>query len=194
VITVTFSPHPDKYRFMHVNLNGEPWRELASSMLKGSGLKLAASYASLGVWTSTWDEWEAKRVKSMAYYKLSKKRYFAEELRKGLLSLGFLDSAVDLTLQQLASLGYLNDEEGVEAYIQRGIRTGKGPQWIRYKLLEKGIGFPQNFEEYYPKELRKDNILTFLKKNKKEKRKAIASLVRKGFSLNEVISVYNDIK
>jgi SOS response regulatory protein OraA/RecX len=192
VITVTFSPHPSRYRFLHVNLNGEPWRELASSMLKGAS-GLSASYSSLQVWMNTWEEWEAKRVKSMAYYKLSKKRYFAEELRKDLLELGFLEGKVDAVLQELTSFGYLNDEEGLESFIQRGIRTGKGPQWIKYKLLEKGMNLPQNFEEYYPKEVREANILAFVNKNKKEKRKVIASLVRKGFSLNEVISAYNNV-
>lgn len=178
---------------MDVNIDGEPWRAMAAILFKGGGSSLAASYSSLQVWTSTWNEWEAKRLKSYAYYKLSRKRYFADELRKDLLNLGFLEELVDMTLQEITNFGYLNDEDGMESLVQRGIRMGKGPQWIKYKLHEKGVDLPENLEELYPVELRKANILALLNKSKKEKQKAIASLVRKGFSINEVLSVYNNI-
>lgn len=188
MITVTFTPKNG--RFTDVNLDGEPWRTVATSMLKGSK-SLAASYSSLQVWTATWNEWEIKRLKSAAYYKLSKKRYFSSELRQDLLKLGFSHGAVDSILLEIGT--YINDEEGIESLVRRGIRTGKGPQWIRYKLQEKGVDLPQNLEEYYPEEVRKTTILALINKNKKEKRKVIASLVRKGFSLDEIISVYRDI-
>lgn len=186
MIKVTFTTSG---RFTNVNLDGEVWRTLASSMLKGSNL--AASYSSLQIWTSTWNEWEKKRVKSAAYYKISRKRYFSEELRKNLLDLGFLESRVDEVLQEISSFGYINDEEGVESLISGAIRAKKGPYWIRQKLQEKGAGPLQNLEEYYPKEVRLANISTLIQKNKKEKQKVIASLIRKGYSLEDILAAYS---
>lgn len=189
MIKVTFTPHLN--RFTHVNLNGEPWRTLASSLLKGAS-GLAASYSSLQVWTNTWNEWEAKKVKAIAYYKLSQKQYFSEELQKKLLSLGFLESAVEKALQEISSFGYLNDAENVESLISRAVRLRKGPRWIQQKLFEKGIHLPQNLEEYYPKKIRLANIRDLMQNNRKEKQKVIASLIRKGYLLEDIISVYNN--
>lgn len=186
MIEVTLSK--DQFRQIQVVVNGKPWRKMAASLFKSSTF---GTFASLSEFELAWEEWEVKRLKSMAYYKLSKRRYFAEELQKSLLEYGFLPKYIDKILEELQSYGYLNDEDGLESLIQASVRARKSPLWIRYKLMEKGMKVPENFDDYYPEEQRKANIRALFVKNTKDKKKAIASLVRKGFSLQEVISVIN---
>lgn len=189
-VVVTFSSH--SRHVIDVHLNGELWRTFAASALKRAA-ELAAAYASLEVFKAIWNEWEFKRIKTMAYESLSRKRYFSQELKEKLLDLGFANEGIEQVLEELTALGYLNDEESIESFIGSKIHAGRGPRWISYKLMQKGMGLPQSVNDYYPEEERKANILAFIQKSKKDKQKTIASLARKGFNLSEIISVYNNL-
>lgn len=131
-----------------------------------------------------------RQIKSIAYDRLSRKGYFSHELKQLISKLGFSEERIEETLLEIQKLGYLNDEESVDRYIQQGIRKKKSPAWIRYHLRQKVGG---SVEVVYPKEVRESVIRELLMKNRKKGQKAIAIVARKGFPFEEVIAIYNSL-
>lgn len=127
------------------------------------------------------------KIKEIAYQKLSRRPYFSMELRKKLQELGFAQIEIDPVIAELERQGYLDDQQQTESFIARGIRKKKGPNWIAYHLkIKRG----ESVEVTYPKEVREASIREIL--NKKGK-KGIASLLRKGFALDEILTIFNSI-
>ena len=169
------------------------FREIATSLAKNCDL--AGSYVSDQAWMSAWDQWEFRQIKAIAYDRLSRRTYFTAELKKLISKLGLAEDRIEQTLAEIKQLGYLNDDESVERFIQQGIRKKKSPSWIRYSLRQK-VGDYVDFDKEvaYPKEVREAVIRELLIKNRKKGQKSIAIVARKGFSFDEIISIYNSIK
>lgn len=166
-------------------MDGEPWRDLASSLLKNEDL--GGEYASLEAWLSVWKTWEERKIKTVAYEYLSRRSYFSLDIKNKLQQLGFCPNLIDSVLCDLQRQGYLDDQRQTEAFIGHSIRKKKGPHWVAYQLKQKGLSFT---EEAYPRQAREDTIREIL--NKKGK-KGIVFLIRKGFLYEEIISVYNSL-
>lgn len=193
MINVTCKPHPSRYRFSQILVDEDVFCEIATSIAKNCDL--TGSYVSEEAWISTWDQWEIRQIKTLAYDRLSRRTYFTHELKKQITQLGLKESRVEETLIEIQKLGYLNDDEGVERYIQQGIRKKKSPSWIRHQLRQKvGENVEFNKEVAYPKEIRESVIRELLIKNRKKGQKSIAVVARKGFSFDEIIAIYNSIK
>lgn len=169
-----------------ISVNGEPWREMAASLFKKNPFQ--TTYETMEAWEHAWNEWEGKQAKLIAYDKLSRKRYFERELKTALERYGFGQACIRATIEQIAALGYLNDAEGVEALVNRGIRQKKSPSWIKNKLREKGV----ESEIDYPREVRESVIRALLLKNKKGK-KGLISIARKGFSYEEIVRIQREL-
>lgn len=185
MILVTWEP--SKYKMGLISVNGEPWREMALYLLKKNPFQ--ESYSSIEEWNSVWMTWEKQVSKQIAYDKLSRKSYLTIELKKALSAYGFSSSVLDEVLLNLKSLGYLNDEEYRERFINLGIKKKKSPLWIKQRLRMKGsLGFD---EAEYPQPMREAIIRELLLKNQKKGKKAIATVVRKGFSFEDVFQVYS---
>lgn len=176
---------------LQIVIDGNPWRSMSASILKNSAI--SGDYPSIEEWNACFMRWERQQIKRTAYEKLSRKRYFAKELKTSLLKLGFSARCTDLQLQEMRQLGYLNDEEGAESLIRRGIRSKKGPAWIRQRLRQKGGDTSFDIENAYPQETTQAIIQDLLIKNKNKGKRAIGVVARKGFSLEEIIYIYNKI-
>lgn len=193
MIQVVCLPHPSRYRFSQILVDEDLFREIASSQVKSCDL--AGSYVSLDAWVATWDQWEIRQIKTLAYDRLSRRTYFTHELKKLISKLGFAEDRVEGVLSEIQKLGYLNDDESVERYISQGIRKKKSPAWIRYNLRQKvGENVEFDKEVAYPKEVRESVIRELLMKNRKKGQKAIAIVARKGFAFDEIITIFNSIK
>lgn len=136
-------------------------------------------------------------VLGVALQKLSRRSYLSREMREILEEKEFSADEIAEVLDQLQSMGYLNDREWVEQAIRREIRASHGPNFIRQKLRFKGA--PMDLVEeclpsVYPEELQRETIQGLKNKLKsKEKQKLIASIARRGFQVSEIIKVcYND--
>lgn len=185
MIQVTFAAHPSKWRISVILIDGEPWREIASALLKNEDL--SGDYASFEAWHTTWTTWEMQKTRAKAYELLSRRGFFSKELKDKLRGLGFSASALESVLFELEKQGYINDQEASMNFVSRGIRRKKGPGLISYQLKMKGI----EAEITYPKEVRESIIRELLLK--KKGKNAIASVARKGFALEEIISIYNSL-
>lgn len=136
-------------------------------------------------------------ILSVALQKLSRRSYLCKEMREILDDKEFSADEIDSTLEQLQSMGYLNDREWVEQAIRREIRAQHGPNFIRQKLRFKGA--PMELVDeclplVYPEELQLETIQALkVKLKSKEKQKLIASIARRGFQVSEILKVcYND--
>lgn len=193
MIKVVCVPHPSKYRFSQILVDEDIFREIATSLARNCDLP--GSYVSEQAWISAWDQWEMRQIKTIAYDRLSRRTYFTHELKQLISKLGLAEDRVEETLIEIQKLGYLNDDESVERYIQQGIRKKKSPSWIRYSLRQKvGDNVEFDKEVAYPKEVRESVIRELLIKNRKKGQKSIAIVARKGFAFDEIITIYNSIK
>lgn len=61
------------------------------------------------------------------------------EMKRKLTEKGFEKEEVEKTVADLAALGFLNDREYVNMYINYGFSKGKGIRLIKYELYEKGV-------------------------------------------------------
>ena len=192
MIQVVYKPHPSKYRFSEILVGDEVFRSLATAQVKNSDLE--GSYVSYEAWVLAWDQWETKQIKAIAYDRLSRRTYFTHELKQLISKLGFDNDRIEAILTEIQKIGYLNDAEGVDRYIQQGIRKKKSPSWIRHHLRQK-VGGDIEFDKEvaYPKELRESVIRELLVKNIKKGQKSIALVARKGFSFDEIITIYNTL-
>lgn len=194
MINVTIQNHPSKYRWVVIYVDDEPWREVAALLVKDRSL--CAKYSSLKVWEETWNAWEEKQAKLLAFNKLSRKRYFIDELKRQLSRYGIASEVIEKVLEKISEQGYLDDQDGLESLISKGIRQQKGPMWIAQYLQQKGVAtasLGKAIQEHYPSSLREENIRLLLNKKKREGRKAIAFVARRGFALDEIIRVYNTL-
>ncbi len=83
-------------------------------------------------------DFETAKIKAIRYIGISKKT--EQEVKNKLYSLKCDEETVDLVTDYLTSLGYINDNEYVDAYIRQNMRLlTMSIYQIKQKLLQKGI-------------------------------------------------------
>ncbi len=125
-------------------------------------------------------------AKNTALRLLSIKSRSVQELRKKLTLRGFSEPEIEAALEACRSYGYLDDEEEAKRRNERLKRKGYGPHLIAAKLRSQGLkGEQMSFSDQM------EVIRTLLTKpawKKKEKRKLIAALQRRGFDLECILA------
>ena len=143
-----------------------------------------------------------KRAKNKALWFISRRSYASGELRKKLLE-EFPDFAVDFAIKRLMELSLINDLEYARALARNLIEIkGNSPFSASYLMGEKGldkeiIRTVLEEREDNPKEIIHSIIeKKYLKDINSEKglKRAINSLLRKGFSYSDIRSVLRDYK
>jgi SOS response regulatory protein OraA/RecX len=123
------------------------------------------------------------KAKITALKLLSIKSRSCEELRKKLITKGFVASEVEAAIAECLRLGYLNDAEEAKRRARSLRSRGYGIRWIALKLKSQGLEPPQeNIDEVAA-------IRALLEKplwKKKERLKCMAALQRRGFSLESI--------
>lgn len=143
---------------------------------------------------------EFAKAKNYALNCLAMRSYPSTQLQKLLIRHFVSLETIEKIIKEFISLGYLNDEEWIERFIQSQLKRHIGPQVILFKLMNKGI--PQKKAQSYLDLLLKNSdtrasiehlIKTKYKKRDfsdfKEKQKVFASLMRKGFDAEDVRTV-----
>lgn len=122
-----------------------------------------------------------------------------KELRKHLITKGFLDCDIDFAIEKLKSYNYLNDENYAKMYIQNR-HDSKGKKAIFYELKNKGIDqeiIQQNLQCITSQEDVIEKLASKFLKNKKDdpkvKEKLFRHLASKGFEFEEINSVVRRI-
>ncbi len=119
-------------------------------------------------------------VKSYAFYLLSKRDYFKEELRLKLQKKGFNTEEIEETLSYLEKNGYIDDEKLKDRIKELAVQKGESPLKLKSKLYRKGI---KEIDISFSENELLEAAIQRMKKYKKEKeyKKIVSYLINRGF-------------
>jgi regulatory protein len=188
-------------RLLILLLDGEPWREVHCAIF-GRKPHLPThcdTQESLQEW---FEQVEYQGALVFTLKKLTVKSRLREELRTQLEEHLVSEATIVNVLQRCAELGYLNDAAYAEQFVRSRIAKKLGPHAIKMQLRQKGFSESNIHallaESQHPgaereriQELIQSRYCKHNLADPKARKKVIASLVRKGFSLNEIFAVLN---
>lgn len=140
---------------------------------------------------------DLQQIKTLIYKKLARRSYSSHELKAELLKQLVPQELIDNVMSEVISAGYINDNDYLESFIRVSQLKKLGPERIIQKLMHKGFKretIASKLQLHDSKEERITRIKKLLEtsyKTKdltifKEKQKVIASLIRKGFSFEDI--------
>lgn len=141
---------------------------------------------------------EYQKVKHYVLKRLSAQNYHSKQLRKLLIERLVDETTIDRVIEECQAKGFLNDEQWLESFI-RSHRKRFGWPVIQKKLRSKGLSIDeiqaiqerwsnpeeerQTIQQLIETRYRSKNLSQF-----HDKRKVIASLMRKGFSYEAIFA------
>ncbi len=170
--------------FWEVVLNGTVVREIRITF---PFKRMPASFKALDEIDAWLEKEEYKLAKAYAYRLLNQRSYSKKALQQKLQLKGFSKEQSTKVIGEIDKLGYLPDADLAASIVRSKLRQGYGPFYIKKVLKEKGL-------DAYPITIDETALKAALQKwdaklKSKEKPKAIAFLLRKGFSL-ETVNAY----
>jgi regulatory protein len=82
---------------------------------------------------------DPKVVEIAAVRLLARREHSTRELRRKLVSKGYLEETVDTVLQKLAAKRLVSDDRFVSSFVDHHVRRGQGPVRIRAELRQQGL-------------------------------------------------------
>lgn len=143
------------------------------------------------------EEAEIKTGWNYALKALSRRALFCEQLREKLEKRLLSEEAIDAVLEKVKRYGFVNDEELLRAYVTSAFTRGRGPRRVLYDLMRKSKLSKEIIEKEILKQMPFDLCVDKAKKLAKrytlpeQKKRAIAFLLRRGFSYDVVQKVLN---
>lgn len=141
-------------------------------------------------------------AKRYALKRLASQSLLSDSLARSLKERLVSKSAIDAVIDELKSLGWLNDTLWTESFVR--VQTSKkvGPRAIAQKLASKGVRgerLEAAMGEALGDEEQKQQILSLLKgkyksrnlRDFKERQKVVAALIRRGFDLSLIFSSFS---
>lgn len=146
------------------------------------------------------EEDEYRKAKTFAWKRLARKSQPAIEMRKHLQDRDYSESIIERVIQECQSSGYIDDQAWLDAFVKRESSRNQSPRAIAYKLQQKGIDkelIQETIARLCGEESRVRSIRALIAKKSKsldlkdhsQRDKLIASLLRKGFNLSEILEV-----
>lgn len=149
-------------------------------------------------------EYSSAKNKALRY--LTSRMRTMSEIRNKLQMLGFSSSTIDKVVTDLIELGYINDEEYIDAFINDTLKIKpKGKRLIELTLREKGIDYGlitqklnsigNNDEENLARKLLDKKFKNTDLADKKTLNKIYLFLMRKGFNsdlIAKILHSYTD--
>lgn len=176
---------------------GEPWRNVHTAIF-GKKPSLPQNSSTLEEFEYEFSRLEYGLAKAYAYRRLASMSMLSSNLAKSMRTRYVSDEVIKRIIDELTSLGYLNDQEWTKSFVRVQAQKKMGPKAIVAKLAARGIS-PELFEEYLKDitaekdqrtlicellatKYRKRNISDF-----RERQKVVAALLRRGFEMREVL-------
>jgi|GEM_PF-1674951 len=179
---------------LHVLFDNEVVRSLPAIIFK-KHLKTLPSFQTKEQVLEFLDDLEKKLAKRRALYLLSKRQYFEGKLKETLQKKGFSEESTEYAVEEMLKYAYLNDDLGVEKFIEREMRQGKGPYMILQKLKHKKAKVNAEIVfSIYTREKQLEMIQSLSEKSKKKGNQLIGYLERRGFSLEVILSVIKNLE
>ena len=129
---------------------------------------------------------------------LAKRDYFTEELRQKIIAKGATAEEAAAVIEKLNRFSYLDDSKVLRKYISEISAKGKGINYLKQKLYEKGCSSlisSYNLAEFYPFEEECAVAEKALAKlGECEEEKLVSKLVSRGFSLSAALNAVKKFK
>ena len=129
---------------------------------------------------------------------LAKRDYFTEELRQKIIAKGATAEEAAAAIEKLNKFNYLDDSKVLRKYISEISAKGKGINYLKQKLYEKGCSSlisSYNLAEFYPFEEECAVAEKALAKlGECEEEKFVSKLVSRGFSLSAALNAVKKLK
>lgn len=177
-------------------VEGEVWKEIHTSVF-GRKPNLPLEYGSLSELKEQFEQAEYRAATVYALKRLSMKSYLSAELHDKLVAHHVSEEMAAQVILKCQSLGYLNDQEWMQHFVQRQLTKNLGPMAILMKLRAKGV--PQETAQQLIAALddgneRRNRISHLLAtryrsrdlSDMRSRGKVIASLMRKGFAFSDI--------
>lgn len=198
---VAIKPKEGNRERWEVHIEGDKWCEIHRSIFgKNPSFPEAASWEE---WQTIFDLAEYKRVKNYVIWRLSSQSYHSEQLAKLLRERLVQSKTIDRVLQEFQDSGYLDDGMWLQAFMQSQQKR-YSLRLILSKLQAKGFSPDtlqtlaiewknpaeevQAIQRLLQTRYRSKNL-----KDYKEKQKVVASLLRKGYPLDQIRHALNNI-
>lgn len=197
-MNIEVAPHPDSPLLLSIVIDGEPWRTIHTGLFgKRPALPSAGD---LSLFEEEFKSLEINLAKKYALNCLARKQYLSYELRNKLTQLLASENAISQALAYCSQLGYVNDKEMIQQYVDKLSSRSFGPQAIISKLRQKGVPASQipSLKNPSSQFQQIQHILETRYKsrdlsNPKEKQKAVAYLARRGFNFSTIFEAINKI-
>ena len=191
---VLFLPQAGNQPWWEIVVNGEVWRVVHRSIF-GKKPRFPAINSEEDL-QSEFDRYEYLRVKGYVLWRLSKQHYHSEQLLKLLRDRKVQDLSAFRVIEECCDLGLLDDQAWIDSFLRS---QGKkyGLSFILKKLYAKGVSSKtinaiaaswdnhedeiESIQKLIKKRAASKNI-----QEPKERQKMIASLMRKGYSYEQV--------
>ena len=129
---------------------------------------------------------------------LAKRDYFTEELRQKIIAKGATAEEAAAAIEKLNKFNYLDDSKVLRKYISEISAKGKGINYLKQKLYEKGCSallYSIDLAGFYPFEEECAAAEKALAKlGECEEEKLVSKLVSRGFSLSAALNAVKKIK
>ena len=183
--------------------DGSPWRDIHPSVF-GRRPVFPQQCASLEEWHEQFTFIEYRQTKNYALRRLALQGMLSSALATSLKERLVSEKVIHQVIQELVSLGFINDQEWTASFVRSQTNRKVGPRAIAQKLANKGVRgerLEQALEKSWSVADQKTLILQLLntrysRRNLvdfKEKQKVVASLVRKGFDVSVILSCLKPI-
>lgn len=181
------TPHKKNKNFYNVFIDGEFFCSLDDEAIYAMKLKEGIEVDTT-LLEKTAVQAAYKNALNYSLNLLSKYYKTTHELKKKLKEKGYSDDAINSVIEKLKALGYLNDEQYIEAYIRS--KQGVNKKNLYNKLIQKGLDREQvqsylnntDIDEYNIAMKAAEKKLKSLKGNPYEKKAKLYSyLYSKGF-------------
>lgn len=171
---------------LKVIINGKLWRSLSPGPF-GPLLRGASSFEEL---QAAMQVEEPKIALRVAVHLLAKQALTSGQLKDRLERRGFLPHIAKETAERCITEGWIDDSAWTKSYIAARISRGYGKKRIELELKQKGLAWPQDYHSDNQEALEKLIAKRYANiKDSKERTRAINSLCRRGFDLEEILSL-----
>lgn len=202
MLQIEIAPHPNRRSLLTISIDGDLWRNIHTSIF-GLRPSLPKNCYSIEQFAEKFAAIEYRQAKYYAIKRLSQLSLPSAKLIKSLKERLVSESVISRLIAELLEAGYINDREWTASYVRIQSQRNIGPRAIAQKLAAKGMASTQVVEllrESQTDEIQRNTIRHLLATRYRtrnlgdfrDKRKVVASLVRRGFDLSLILNVLGE--
>lgn len=201
-LNIEVIPDPVRRSIATISLDGDPWRNIHTSIFGKS--PAFTSCTSVEQFAEQFNALEYRQAKSYAIKRLSLSPLPSAKLIKSLKDRLISEKVIETLINELLEAGYLNDKEWTDSFVRMHSQRYRGPRAIAQKLASKGLKstYAEQLLQVSHSEEKQLSMIKHLLatryrtrnlKDFNEKKRVVASLMRRGFDLSVILNCIEKI-